>query len=253
MDDGTQRKEQPTRSGKHREPREFDKTSLRANHHEFRISRDYAAHMVRWGFVRKFINHETTVIDVGCGVDMPLARTLAGGYANTIPSLYLGVDLNALPNRPSYKWATFIERFNFVTHFATLFPIRYDVVVSFEVIEHVSRNYTEAFLSGLKHVLAPNGTLFLSTPNFKNTKARNHCYEFESKELQDLLEKAGFQVVKKYGTFASYHDIKRVAKPDELAILDKLNEFHHGDVTAIFMASLYPEVSRNITWILKHA
>ncbi len=244
--------EQPTRSKTYREPREFDKTSLRATAHEFRISRDYAGHLCRWGFVRKFINHDTTVLDVGCGVDLALARTLAGGYANTIPASYTGLDLNRLRDRPTYKWATFLEKFNFVADYTTL-PIRYDVVVSFEVIEHVTREKTEEFLAGLKHCLTPTGTLFLSTPNFKTNKARNHCYEFESKELRDLLEKAGFTVSKRYGTFASYHDIKKVAKPEELAILDKLNEFHHGDVTAIFMASLYPDASRNITWILKHA
>ncbi len=244
--------EQPTRSKTYREPREFDKTSLRATHHEFRISRDYAGHMVRWGFVRKFINHDTTVLDVGCGVDLPLARTLAGGYANTIPKSYTGVDLNTLKHLPYYRWAKFREKFNFVFDYATL-PIKYDVVVTFETIEHVSRDHTETFLAGLKHCLADDGTLFLSTPNFKTNKAKNHCYEFEMNELQSLLETAGFNVVKTYGTFASYHDIKRVAKPEELAILNKLNEFLHGDVTAIFMASLYPEASRNITWVLKHA
>lgn len=200
--------EQPTRSKTYREPREFDKTSLRSAHHEFRISRDYAGHMVRWGFVRKFIDHETTVLDVGCGVDLPLARTLAGGYANTIPASYTGLDLNRLKNLPSYSWATFLEKFNFVADYKKL-PIKYDVVVSFETIEHVSREHTDTFLAGLKHCLASSGTLFLSTPNFKKTKARNHCYEFESKELQGLLEKAGFTVQEKYGTFASYPDIKR--------------------------------------------
>lgn len=243
--------EQPTRSGTHREAREFDKTSLREAQHTYRISRDYLGHCVRWGFVRKFINHATKVLDVGCGVDVPLVKTLAGGYANTIPASYLGVDLNKVKVKPTQKWATVRDEFNFVADHKSL-SSDFDVVVCFEALEHTVRENGEKFLVGLKHCLAPEGTLLLSTPVFKNTKARNHCYEYGSDELREMIEATGLKVVKRYGTFASYHDIKKVAKPEELAILDKLNEFLHGDVTAIFMASLYPDASRNITWLLKH-
>ncbi len=243
--------QQPTRSGTHREPREFDKTSLQEKHHEHRISRDYLGHCLRWGWVRKFINHETTVLDVGCGVDLPLMKTLAGGYANTIPKAYLGVDLNKLPT-PTVKWATVQEKFNFVTSYREL-PVGFNVITCFEVIEHMTVAHGAQLLAGLKWCLAPDGTLLLSTPVFRKNAARNHVHEYLFEELKLAIRIAGLVVVKKYGTFASYHDIKRVATPDELAILDKLNEFLHGDVTAVFMASLYPEVSRNVTWVLKHS
>jgi len=243
--------EQPTRSGTYREPREFDRTSLRENQHRYRISRDYLGHCCRWGFVRKFIDHSTSVLDVGCGVDLPLLKTLAGGYANTIPSQYTGVDLNKITKRPAMKWATILDKFNFVEAYRTL-P-QFDVVTCFELIEHTTRENGDKILQGLRHCVKPGGTIFLSTPVFKKTKAKNHVHEYGIDELRKAIEYAGLAVVKRYGTFASYHDIKRVAKPEELAILDKLNEFLHGDVTAIFMSSIYPDASRNITWVLKHA
>lgn len=243
--------QQPTRSGTHREPRDFDKTSLREQHHTHRISRDYLGHCVRWGFVRKFINHSTTVLDVGCGVDLPLLKTLTGGYANMIPAAYLGVDLNKL-SVPTVKWATVREKFNFVTHYAEL-PDNFDVITAFELIEHMTVAHGATLLLGLKRCLAPGGTLLLSTPVFKKNAAKNHVHEYELEELRVAIEAAGLTVVKQYGTFANYYDIKRVATPEELAILERLNEFLHGDVTAVFMASLYPEASRNVTWIIRHA
>lgn len=243
--------QQPTRSGTHRELREFDTTSLRENQHKYRINRDYLGHCIRWGFVRKFINHSTSVLDVGCGVDLPLLKTLAGGYANATPSHYTGVDLNKILKRPGMKWATILDKFNFVSEYETL-P-RYDIVTAFEIIEHTTRENGDKMLAGFKHCLASDGTLFLSTPVFRKTKARNHCHEYGIDELREAIENAGLKVVKRYGTFANYHDIKKVASPEELAILDKLNEFLHGDCTAVFMASAYPDASRNITWLIKHA
>jgi 2-polyprenyl-3-methyl-5-hydroxy-6-metoxy-1,4-benzoquinol methylase len=45
------------------------------------------------------------------------------------------------------------------------YPLPLDMVVAFEVIEHLPPNLTETFLGGIAKKLQPNGTLLLSTPN----------------------------------------------------------------------------------------
>lgn len=67
-----------------------------------------------------------------------------------------------------------------------------DVVTSFETIEHIDRD--RAFVSELRRVLAPGGTLYLSTPNRAFTKKLPgppnpfHVREYEPDELSSLLE-----------------------------------------------------------------
>lgn len=67
----------------------------------------------------------------------------------------------------------------------------FDVVISFEVIEHLT-NY-RLFLQELFRVLKPNGVCYLSTPNKRvYTDARNyhnpyHVHEFYPQELSNLL------------------------------------------------------------------
>lgn len=66
------------------------------------LHRDYLAHCMRWSHVARYMqkNYATsTVLDLGCGIDLPLAKML---YSNRfIPDEYIGVDYN-----PSHKFDT---------------------------------------------------------------------------------------------------------------------------------------------------
>jgi 2-polyprenyl-3-methyl-5-hydroxy-6-metoxy-1,4-benzoquinol methylase len=66
---------------------------------------------------------------------------------------------------------------------------RYDVVVSFQVIEHI--NDDELFLRELHRVLKPGGTALLTTPNRKMSLSRNpwHIREYLPAELTLLAKK----------------------------------------------------------------
>jgi SAM-dependent methyltransferase len=68
---------------------------------------------------------------------------------------------------------------------------RYDLVVMFEVIEHVARQ--DCLLRLVQRALNGGGTLLLSTPNRRYTPfyRRNpyHVHEFFPRELLDLVEK----------------------------------------------------------------
>jgi SAM-dependent methyltransferase len=70
-----------------------------------------------------------------------------------------------------------------------------DVVAAFEMIEHLSDEERNRFLSGAREVLAPRGgVLVLSTPNGERSDRRNphHAHEFAPDELRPLLVDAGF-------------------------------------------------------------
>jgi 2-polyprenyl-3-methyl-5-hydroxy-6-metoxy-1,4-benzoquinol methylase len=65
----------------------------------------------------------------------------------------------------------------------------YDLVVSFQVIEHIEND--ELFLQEIHRVLKPGGTVLLTTPNRKLSLTRNpwHVREYLPAELEQLARK----------------------------------------------------------------
>ena len=89
--------------------RKFDKTQLRAAQYGDKVHRDYAAHFFRWGFATRFIKKGMSVLDVGCGQDLPLVRVLAPSMSH-IPGRYVGVDMNRV--KPfKCKWVEVLQEF----------------------------------------------------------------------------------------------------------------------------------------------
>jgi hypothetical protein len=107
-------------------------------------------------------------------------------------------------------------------------------------------------LRAFKQHLRPGGTLLLSTPVFDGKAAANHIHEYTVPELRAEVEAAGFYVAERYGTFANARELKKVATPEQLATLEGINRFYSTDVTACFLAPLYPDASRNNVWVLRH-
>lgn len=243
---------QPSRKRESVNPaREFDKTSLRENAHGRWVHRDYAAHFFRWGFAGRFIGRETEVLDVGCGVDCPLIGVLTQPM-NNVPKRYVGTDLNNEPRSPPTRlWAKLHWQFNFIERYVELG--QFDVITNFEVIEHMRKADGLRLLAGLRECLKPTGRLLLSTPVFNGKAAANHLHEFEIDELREAIEGAGLAVEARYGTFASQHDIKRVATAAELELVQRLSRYYDGEVMACFLAPLYPDASRNNTWLCKRS
>jgi 2-polyprenyl-3-methyl-5-hydroxy-6-metoxy-1,4-benzoquinol methylase len=243
---------QPIRSKKvqPREARDFDKTSMRAVNNSYRVNRDYAAHFFRWGWTARYLSRHPGVelLDVGCGPDQALARTLVPSHFR--PRSYTGVDYNKVEPFTSRGWVRVLGEFDFTARWQELGT--FDLVTCFEVIEHMPVTAGAKLLEGLRGCVKPGGRVFLSTPVFNGAAARNHLHEYTVPELRTAIERAGLQVVKRYGTFASYHDVKKVATPEEVALLNRLNDYYDGDVTACFLAPLYPDASRNNLWVLEH-
>ena len=247
------------RREKTRDDREFDTTQLREAGHGRTLHRDYSGHFWRWSFARRFITTKDNVLEIGCGEDKPLSKILTGGAAAHV-NKYVGVDLNKLKPSASQR-LTFLGEFNFVERYKELlkdeFKDGFDVVVHYEVIEHMKVEHGAKLLKAAFAALKPGGVMLMSTPCYDGVRhAANHIHEFEVEELQKYTEKAGFIVEKRYGVFM---DIKHIGKVDtdrasKAAIAEvrkALGEYYDNDAISCLFAPLYPDHARNNLWICR--
>ena len=121
------------------------------------------------------------MLEVGCGEGrgVGLLAPLAENY--TAIDKIQGV-INELKNQyPNYQ---FIQ--DNIPPFSGIADNTYDVIVSFQVIEHIKND--RLYLEELKRVLKPGGKALITTPNIKLTLTRNpwHIREYTASELTDL-------------------------------------------------------------------
>lgn len=236
--------------------RDYDTTQLRASNHGEKVHRDYAAHFFRWGWASRFVTGgKTRVLDVGCGQDFPLLKILSASLSS-VPAAYVGVDLNPLTKRPSRTWLEGVyDKFDFPGGGWREIKSAhdpFDLVVNFEVIEHMHRRSGLDLMIGIRECMADDGRALVSTPVYNLKKmAANHIKEYTIDELRELFAEAGLEVVERFGTFASWNDVRRVCTPTERALLEETGRFYGGDVLACFLAPKYPDASRNNAWVLK--
>jgi ubiquinone/menaquinone biosynthesis C-methylase UbiE len=135
-------------------------------------------HWHRYHYVRPLVAGKR-VLDVACGEGYG-SRLLAGAAANVT-----GVDI--AKDAITHARATYASQVNlaFIEASCTALPLEdaaFDVVVSFETIEHITEH--DSFLDEVKRVLTPNGVLMISSPNkAEYTDAQNFHNEFHVKEL----------------------------------------------------------------------
>lgn len=230
----------------------FNKTQLYIDKATERgiVHRDYLAHTLRWTHVLKHAKVGMKVLDIGCGVNLPLAMTL---YTNRYkPERYLGLELrtDVFPPAPfPFTWNVF-KGFDVTNerHWLKeyIFNEKWDIAVCFEVLEHMEKPHGIALLNNIA-MLDPHTEIFFSTPCFNGSKAANHIYEWRYEELKNELAQR-FRIKAHYGTFASQADILPVATDYELAIFNELKKYYDSNLLAILLAPLHPERSRNCLW-----
>lgn len=233
--------------------RTFDKTQLKLAQFKYQPHKDYLGHIFRWGFASRFVNNKVKVLDVGCGQEMPFARSLGGSSISTIPKGYVGVDLNKIKDPVVRKWSTVHDEFNFIDNYRKLVKQHglFDLVVNFEVYEHMQHASGAKLLKAMAKSLDHDGKLIFSTPVFCSSygMAKNHINEVTKAVIEKELDKAGFKIIAQHGTFCNMNDIKKVASKSELALYTRLAEFYGNEVLGCFLSAKYPEASRNITHI----
>jgi 2-polyprenyl-3-methyl-5-hydroxy-6-metoxy-1,4-benzoquinol methylase len=161
----------------------------------------HGAHLKRYQFASGFVAGKR-VLDIASGSGYG-SRMLADAGAASVT----GVDISA----EAVAFAT--ERYGsaanlkYVNADACAFTTgTYDVITSFETIEHLHQR--DAFLANLHGMLAPGGTLLMSTPN-KSIKSagrpsnapknKYHVYEYRQEEFLAAVTQAGFKIEKVMG------------------------------------------------------
>jgi 2-polyprenyl-3-methyl-5-hydroxy-6-metoxy-1,4-benzoquinol methylase len=244
-----------TRKEKNRDDRDYDTTQLHEAGHGKTLHRDFSSHFFRWSFARRFITAKDNVLEIGCGQDRPLSKILTGGAAAHVGH-YTGVDLNKLKESNSQR-LKFIGEFNFVERHKELLKMRpegWDVLVNYEVYEHMHSKHQQKFLHNCFACLKPGGVMLMSTPVWDHVRmAANHISEVDVPTLQRSIEKAGFVVDRRWGTFM---DIKHIGKVDgdgaskeAIAEVRKaLATYFDNDAISNIFGPLYKDNSRNNVW-----
>ena len=248
------------RREKKRDDRDYDTTQLHEAGHGKVLARDYSAHFFRWSFARRFIGAKDNVLEIGCGEDKPLSKILTGGAAAHV-NTYVGVDLNKLKPSGSQR-LTFHGEFNFVERHKELIKARpegFDVVVHYEVIEHMAVANGAKLLKACFACVKPGGIMLMSTPCYDGVRhAANHIHEYTVPELQKATEKAGFKVERRFGTFM---DIKHIGKSNDKieasmtgairAVKNELAQYFDNDAISNIFGCLYPDHARNNLWVAR--
>jgi SAM-dependent methyltransferase len=270
-DDGS---DQPT-AGRTVDHGEYDTTSLTPGQYQYAVHRDWIGHWTRWAWAGRQLKKGMRVLEPGCGPESMLLRHIQTN-SSIIPSLYVGVDLNRIKFETdrrkkvaegkdrTCKWADLWPETNFVTDLDKLIDTygtaNFDRICSFEVYEHITPEIGLEYLQACRRMLADDGELLLSTPVFNGKKAANHVREYTVDELATILDDRGFEVVDRFGTFASVHDVRRgiremiedpAVADGVLEVYERCREFLSDGLLAGMLSPIVPDHSRNCTWRLR--
>lgn len=148
-----------------------------------------------------------TVLDAGCGEGYGAAALADAGAERVV-----AVDLDPAVIAHIERTYPRVEAVRAELTDLPLADAAFDLVVSFQVIEHVWD--VPAYLASLRRVLTPRGELVLATPNRLTFTPNSpipvnpfHVREFDPGELQRELTAAGFRV----GAMLGLHQGRRLA------------------------------------------
>ncbi|MDP8233396.1 MAG: class I SAM-dependent methyltransferase [Candidatus Saelkia tenebricola] len=155
----------------------------------------YLKQVYTYNWVRKIIPLRSLCLDLGCGEGYGTKILSSGAQEIT------GVDIEAeVVNKASYKYASKNCLFKQYDGKKISFPENtFDVVVSFQVIEHVKDDF--GFISEAHRVLKKGGMFILATPNKdirlpKNQKPWNihHVREYSLNGFKGVLKNSFSEV-----------------------------------------------------------
>lgn len=257
--------------------RKIDKTHLSIDTVEQRgfLHRDYIAHCLRWTHVVKtlYTQHRyktARILDVGCGVEMPLAKLMHSSRLAPTEGYYIGVDYNKLSLPEQFKNTSWKPTATGGVAFPAGFKLQTDelelpsgdtveapnTIVSFEVLEHVEPKHCVAMLKMFHELVRADeeqNVVFISTPCWDPDvgAADNHINEMTYQALGALLEDIGFNIEGHWGTFASQRDYKDEMTSEVRHVYDRLSSYYDSNYLATIFAPLYPRYSRNCLWQLR--
>jgi 2-polyprenyl-3-methyl-5-hydroxy-6-metoxy-1,4-benzoquinol methylase len=165
-------------------------TAERTNENSVSDNPIFQRHLFAYENAVKYIKGE--VLEVGCGE----------GYGSKLlaphAKKYTAIDKFKAGNEHNLQGIEFIQMN--VPYLKPFADNAFDVVISFQVIEHVQRD--DIFVQEIWRVLKPGGVLVCTTPNIKMSLSRNpyHVREYTVGQLAGLMGKS-FGSVETLGVF----------------------------------------------------
>ncbi|MEA3254866.1 MAG: class I SAM-dependent methyltransferase [Candidatus Altiarchaeota archaeon] len=145
----------------------------------------YVEHMSRYLFASKYVK-DKSVLDSGCGCGYGSYTLAVNGACEVV-----GIDISkdAVEYSKNHYGRSNLEYLVMDCRHLKFPDSRFDVVVSFEFIEHIKEQ--DDYLTEICRVLKDNGVLIISTPNKKYGNPSNefHIKEFHLPEFRDFLKK----------------------------------------------------------------
>ena len=252
----------------------IDKTFLSVDQAEERgfLHRDYIAHCLRWSHVIKRLTKgkayaSARLLDVGCGRELPLAKTLYS--SRYIVEQYYGVDVGPiLPSAekvfdghkfPLQVWEHTDVLSMELSDFNNLLV---NWVTMFEVAEHVEPSHLYKMLTHIRSLCTPDAMFMCSTPCWNRVDcADNHVNEMTYEAFGAMLEQCGWSIEEHYGTFASIRDYEHLLPVAPCAskwqeeiprpVFDRLRAYYDTNLLSCIFAPLFPAQSRNVLWVCR--
>lgn len=145
-------------------------------------------HLVRYKFVKGFLKPTDKILDIACGT----------GYGTRMLSDFCrritGIDINS--DTIDYAIENYGNKnINYYCEDILKVKGQFDIIVSFETIEHISQEEGSLAIENLKKCLTSNGILFISTPKklpveeLSSGRLKYHKYEYSYDNFYTLLNK----------------------------------------------------------------
>lgn len=183
-------------------------------------------HLARYHFALNFIAGKR-VLDFGCG--QGYGSKILAGRAGQVTSLDIAEEATQATKS---RGITRVVRAD-----ARRSPLRgesFDVVVSFEVFEHIEA--VEQYLAEVGRMLAPGGRFIVSTPNreFDPMAGMNpfHFKEYTYPEVADLLAAANLKIAKVFAQIPAQKELQKLERSKLLLTIMKAKRAvgFHGDL-----------------------
>ncbi|MBI5656958.1 MAG: class I SAM-dependent methyltransferase [Geobacter sp.] len=157
---------------------------------------NYKDHGQRYEFAKEYAGGKD-VADIACGAGY--GSYILGDVARKV----VGFDVS--DDALSYAANNFMRPNVTFWHVANISEYEFDVIISFETIEHMDENDGDMFLQKLHSSLKDDGVLLISTPinrneiKYKVNVTKYHLREYDEFEFNQKLIKNGFCVKQRFG------------------------------------------------------
>jgi SAM-dependent methyltransferase len=226
-----------------------------------------------WSAVFRFYNvlqyvkkSGQNVLDLGC--DIGYLRKLIHNGTYFSDTNYVGIELR--PNRVKQA-SNLLPKCNnpaiYVVHdLFDMLPFvqseSVNVLYCMEIFEHLDEDHGKLFIRELHRVLADDGTLILSMPNYDESlwyvprKDREHGQEYHLKqykldEFKKLAKKNKFQITDYHGWLNDRRKFTPEMNDEEKRIFLRLVKIMGSGIATQIMGQLFPEKSGCIIYEMK--